>query len=900
MSMKIITIMICLICYSNFCCGEALQNISGATEPAITTLKKQNILDKMAQTLRVKHTIIANKERDCKITTKIKNKNQNNDSVVFKKGACYVSRISLTSKIDFLYDNWSIYFSQVDPVVASIPGELMIEHINGDLHRIGPGKYYKGLASGNVINIDFISKNYHISDAEFMPNMYIVVKSLDSRTIASTKILIDSETNLEILKFATPLHNYKSTFFRGSQDKTIRATPEYLYQKYATNRTINSKNGSGIIPRPKSIITTNNDLYLDLHIGVNIRQSDFPMKQLNAAFDRLRFLGLSFNKNGIPIDIIKTNGKKSLGSYTLDITSSKITIASDNATGAFYALQSLAGLKSLNSTIIPLIKIEDSPRYQFRGMHIDLARNFLGKAFILDLLDQMAAYKLNKLHLHLGDDEGWRLQIKDLPELTLVGSKRCHNLSEDTCLIPQLGSGPKSTNEEPQFFSIKEYKEILNAATARHINIIPSFDMPGHSRAAIKSMEVRYRHFMALNQPKLAKEFLLTDYEDLTSYESIQFYNDNTLNVCMASTYRFIEKIIKELKKVHTKVNHPLTVYHLGGDETAGAWTKSPQCKKFLSNNSVGVTQADQLTGYFIQRVSNFLLKQDIQPAGWSDGMNKAHDKLPQDVQSNTWDVLSWEGHLVAHKQINQGWDVVLSTPDALYFDFPYEAIPEEGGYSWASRHISSKKVFQFMPDNLPIHAEIWVGSDGRHYSIDDRLQRDELGHITHSPLKKGSIAAGIQGQLWSETVRTKEQAEYQIYPRLLALAERAWHKADWEVAYNNQGALYNRTSDFFSATAKIDQEVDWNRFVNILGQKELPKLEKSIINYRLPLVGARIEKQKLMMNLAIPALTIEYQQQGKPWKPYIKPVKVLPDLKIKIRSVSRNGKRKGLTTTLN
>src|SRR5690606_35228694 len=157
---------------------------------------------------------------------------------------------------------------------------------------------------------------------------------------------------------------------------------------------------------------------------------------------RLVLLGVRENSRGVPVRVTlapKADGAVSGAErYRLTVSADGVDIVAGDAAGAFYGLQSLAALIMPGSTRVPLVRIEDGPRYSFRGLHVDVARNFHSKRLLLDLLDQMAAYKLNKLHLHLGDDEGWRLDIPGLPELAQVGGKRCHDLREDTCLLPQL------------------------------------------------------------------------------------------------------------------------------------------------------------------------------------------------------------------------------------------------------------------------------------------------------------------------------------------------------------------------------------------------------------------------------------------------------------------------------
>jgi hexosaminidase len=509
------------------------------------------------------------------------------------------------------------------------------------------------------------------------------------------------------------------------------------------------------------------------------------------------------------------------------------------------------------------------------------------------LLDQMAAYKLNKLHLHLGDDEGWRLEIPTLPELTDISSKRCFDTQEQTCLISQLGAGGDSNSSVNGFYSVSDYHEILKAATARHIQVIPSLDMPGHSRAAMKAMTARYNKYKALEEDDKAKQFLLDDFDDQTQYSSVQFYKDNTINVCLESSYAFVLEVMTQVKKMHSDAGQPLTRYHIGADETAGAWLDSPACKAFVANNNKGVNKMSELGAYFIERVAGILSDLDIETAGWSDGLEHTRkENMPAIVQANAWDVLFWAGHDKVHNLANRGWQIVISTPDVLYFDFPYEADPKEHGYYWASRHTNTEKVFQFMPDNLPAHAEIWLDRQDNNYVADD----------TKSPLVQGQRFLGIQGQLWSENTRNDDTAEHKIFPRLLALAERAWHLPKWTVPYNYKGGIYSKETQAFTTDMKKSRDDNWRLFANVLGKKELPKLDLAGIDYRLPTVGAVIEQGVLKANIAFPGIIIEYQLQNanaeaQSWQEYSEPIKV--DSGVLVRSRSVNGGRTGRITSV-
>lgn len=801
------------------------------------------------------------------------------------EGLCFQGKISLMSPVELNTNDWQIYFSNMAPIQMEESALFDIKHINGDLHSISPTKQFIKFSAKQNYEIPFRAGFWHLSQTDMMPNYYVVVEDEEPILIKSTVPKIVAETGLESLSHSIPLTLEDHHFKRTLTDNTQPATAQWLYQENKPNFIEHNVQYS-ILPSPKSVKMPKMAGSLDLSKGMNVVFEGINRDGVVAAIERLTSLGLNENEQGVSVAITK-NESLAVEGYQLAISPNGIDIQASTEQGAFYALQSIASLIMPNSNEIPFMMVADEPRFEFRGMHVDVSRNFKSKQFIMQVLDQMAAYKLNKFHFHLADDEGWRVEIPDLPELTQVGAFRCHDLTEQTCLLPQLGSGPNKESSVNGYYTTEDYLEILQYATERHIQVIPSMDMPGHSRAAIKSMAARFNNYMAQGKTEQAKQYLLHDIEDTTKYSSVQFYNDNTINACMDSSYVFINKVVDELKLLHAKGNNPLTKYHLGADETAGAWINSSACKQLLTKNVTGIDDAEDIAAYFIERVSNILAGKGIEAAGWNDGMGHTKkERMPEHVQSNAWSPLTWDGHLNAHEQANRGWDVVLSTPDALYFDFPYEADANERGYYWAARRINSKKVFSMMPENLPVHAEFWRDREENPYAADNS-----------TPLNKGVTFHGIQGQLWSETVRTDQQASYMIFPRLYALAERAWHKADWEMSYDYERKSYSQTSNYFSQEREEQRELDWQQFANHLANKTLVKAELQNVFYRLPTPGAKVEQGVLTMNNLYPGLPMEYQQDGK-WQRYHKPVNI--SVPVRVRTTSSDGKRKGRDLIVN
>ncbi len=830
----------------------------------------QNQLDEFAESLQVNYTVINNLEK----------------GRCGSAGRCFSVSIVLGTKRAFALSGWQLYFSQYFPLHHVLSDEFAVETINGDLKRIIPNDDYRGFKPGESKNLTMYIEGTHGNEFEAMPNYYVVGNGLEPRLVQSTVPTTDVDSGLEVMPHLSAFTDAERQFRITESENIQWATAEVLYDR--NRESIHDPNaGIGeIIPSPRHVELDSQRRQLNLASGVSIQLNGLERRTMAVALNRLATLGVSERDGGIPLSVSlesADDGIEISESYSLKIDSGGIGIWATDEPGAFYALQSLVGLLRPADMHLPYVTIMDSPRYSFRGLHIDVARNFHSKELILRIIEQMAAYKLNKLHFHLGDDEGWRVQIPGLPELTDIGSKRCHDPTESRCLLPQLGSGPFGNTGVDGFYSVADYQEILATAAANQIQVIPSFDMPGHSRSAVKSMEARYRKYVAAGDDTKATQYLLTDLEDSSQYNSIQNYTDNTINVCLESSYAFVEKVITEMQKIHDRAGHPLTRYHIGADETAGAWKDSPECDRFLSEHSGLVTDANQLGSYFIERVAEMLTAKGIEPAGWGDGMGHTNvDNMPAVVQSNAWGRLIDPAHVSAHRQVNNGWEVVVSTPDVTYFDFPYEADPKERGFYWASRQTNTRKVFEFMPDNLPVHAEFWTDSEGLDFALHDA-----------QPMHAGRGFVGMQGHVWSETMRSDEQVEYMLFPRLLALAERAWHRAPWEVPYDTDGASYGRDSGRFTEELRKKRDSDWNRFANIVASNELAKLDLAGIAYRIPTVGARRTAGRLHCNLIFPGLKIEFRIDEGDWETYDGPTHV-GDNAVEVRAVSADGQRRG------
>ncbi|KQY95302.1 N-acetyl-beta-hexosaminidase [Caulobacter sp. Root1455] len=840
--------------------ASALASLSTAAHAQPT----QAQLDRLAATLDVRYQVLDNRP---------------GPALCAPAPSCHLAELTLAAP-EAPAAGWSLYFSSVTPILQAGGDAFVLSHINGDLYRLTPTAAFVGLAPGRPIRVPLKLAGHQLSELYPMPNHYVAAEGLAARTVASTRPVVDPETGLESLPFVTPFTDEARLAGVSAADTTVWATsPRIWAVNAAAGASVQPVPRAAVLPTPLRTRLDPRGGELDLSRGVKVSVSGLPRAALAAALARLAKAGAAEASGGAPLRIRLAPAEKlALGGYRLTIEAGAIELVASDPEGAANGLASLAQLVDARRTV-PRLTIDDAPRFDFRGLHVDVARNFHSKAEILAILDQMAAYKLNRLHLHLADDEGWRVEIAGLPELTRIGSRRCHDLTERTCLLPQLGAGPDPSTPVNGFYSRADYIEIVRAAQARHIQVIPSFDMPGHSRAAIKAMEARAARLRAEGKPDAeAGRYLLSEAENASVYSSIQHYDDNTINVCLDSAYAFLGKVVDEMAVLHAAAGQPLTRYHIGADETPGAWSASPACAAYEART--GIKPAD-LGGHFVEKVSALLAERGVVVAGWSDGMGHAEaDRMPAKVHSNNWGALAGEGPASAHVQANQGWEVVISTPEVLYFDSPQAADPKERGYDWPSRATDTRKVFDFMPENLPAHAELWTDLHGK-----PQASKDDY------PLEPGVRFNGLQGQLWSETIRSDAQVDYMLYPRMVALAERAWHGANWETPYT-PGKAYDPTTGAFTAQMRARRDADWTAFANLLGQRELARLDAAGVAYRIPTAGAVVEDGRLKANVELPGLPIEYRVEGGPWRPYVEGAPVAG--RVEVRARSADGKRAG------
>ncbi|PMN67435.1 beta-N-acetylhexosaminidase [Enterovibrio norvegicus] len=807
-------------------------------------------------------------------------------------------------------NNWRIYLHSIRVILDVANEDFTIKHITGDLYELAPTASFKGFAKDETVEIPMIAEYWQLFETDFMPRAYVVAGDATPRAI-------DSLNTENVDAFVAEIDGNK--WKRTPEDNNILATAA---SRFAKNSDVDALSESAIdvaiIPTPLKTRQMRGEL--NVASGFALSNNALDAEQLAAFETRAALLGVNTKGEtalSITLDENAFSGEEAVsGAYKLAINAGGVEVLGFDSVGAFYGLQSLLALteKGENATL-PMVAIEDAPRFEYRGVMVDVGRNFHSKEAMLRTIDQMAAYKLNKLHLHLTDDEGWRLEIPGLPELTDVGSNRCHDLSEKSCILPQLGSGPTTDNFGSGFFSKADYVEILRHAKARGVEVIPEIDMPAHSRAAVVSMEARYSKYAEQGDLTKAEEFRLMDPLDTSNVTTVQLYDKRSfINPCMDSSLRFVDKVITEVKAMHAEAGMPLNTWHFGGDEAkniklnAGfqdinasepvAWkgnidmskedkpfAQSPMCQKMIAEGVAA--DFGHLPSYFAERVSSVVNAHGIENfQAWQDGLKYSKDASAFETENtrvNFWDVLYWGGDASAYDWASKGYDVIVSNPDYVYLDMPYEVDPKERGYYWATRATDTRKMFGFAPENLPQNAETSVDRDGNGFNGKGTVDHNEGFY-------------GLSAQLWSETVRTDEQYEYMVFPRVIAAAERAWHKADWESDYQ-VGKSFNLDTNFVNKDAQLQ---DWTRFANVMGQREMAKLDAAGIQYRIPVPGAKVEAGKLHMNISMPGLPLQYSiDAGKTWIDYSAPVALDSNVNVKVRALSADKQREGRVVSL-
>ncbi|MEP3836189.1 MAG: family 20 glycosylhydrolase [Algibacter sp.] len=481
------------------------------------------------------------------------------------------------------------------------------------------------------------------------------------------------------------------------------------------------------IPQPESVVFNTGGFQLNSETKVYIPSKHYTDLQpiVASKLKQDTDLSISINKgkvrvssNYIVFQKVKDASIDSEG-YILEITDKKVVIKAKDYAGMFNGFQTLrqaipVGIKG--TTVVPNMLITDNPRFHWRGVLLDVSRHFQTKEFVMKQIDVLSAYKINIFHLHLTDDQGWRIEIKKYPKLTEKGAWRAEREGI------AWWSREAATADEPKtvggFYTQDDIREIIAFAKTRNVEIIPEIDVPGHSKALVASY------------PELfCSDIDTTD----VSFEVAVGGKAPNNTVCPASefTYEFLEGVIEEIAALF-----PSKYLHIGGDECSKKdWKKSAMCKQLMDEN--GLEDYEELQSYFIQRIHKIVEKQNKTMIGWDE-------------------VLSGNG--VPGATI-MAWRRGKYAPEVQAPKAGYPTIMSSYLHSYISRVQGPTSMEPEGPNSVLPLSVVY-----NHEPVPSELTEEEAARVL-----------GNQASLWGEFTPTESHFEYMLYPRTLASAEVSW-----------------------------------------------------------------------------------------------------------------------------
>ena len=460
---------------------------------------------------------------------------------------------------------------------------------------------------------------------------------------------------------------------------------------------------------------------------LKLDEETIPIKDLNFKiptdeknfFDNLKNIfyasNIKFNTSSGYSIVFKRQNLKS-EEYKINIKKEFISIEYSDYGGKLYSIITLIQLINFYKTYLPICSIEDKPSLNWRGMHLDCARQFYTIDEIKRLMDYMCFFKLNRFHWHLTDNEAWRVELECYPNLTKVGAYRGYN----EIIPPFYGTGYNKTGG---YYSRSQILELIEYARDRNIEIMPEIDLPAHSWTLLQVM------------PELRDSSSNIVSEDVGNYQN------NTINPAVEETHRFLKNILEELSEIFS-----FNIIHVGVDERPKeSWEGSPKVIEYMKKNGIG--SFDELQDEYMNTIINILKKSNKLTAAWNEAALPPHNDIGSAGSAGKIDksciIFAWEHPDVGIMSTKKGFKTVLCPGHKTYFDMAHNNSTYERGICWAAT-IEVKDVFDWQP----------------------------LRDFENEDLKN---VLGIQGQLWSETITNKDFFDEMINPRLATLAEIAW-----------------------------------------------------------------------------------------------------------------------------
>jgi len=405
-----------------------------------------------------------------------------------------------------------------------------------------------------------------------------------------------------------------------------------------------------IIPKPVSVNISDADAFfrLDADRGIQDGGLTHITEDLNAFLDKALGFRLGTSENGAIVFALESSLARELGSegYEMEITAGSVTIRAAAPNGIFYGVQTLKQIivkhYALECVEIPSMTVRDKPLYGYRGYMLDVCRHFFPVEHILKTVDILALHKINILHLHLTDDQGWRVRIDRYPRLTTVGGRRNQT----------MGDG----RWHGGYYTREDIHRIVDYCDRKYITVIPEIDMPGHATAAIAA----YPHLSCRG-----------DDIEVAEYFGIK---SDILCAGKESTYRFIYEVLDEVAEMF-----PGPYVHLGGDEAPkDRWEECPHCRKMLADN--GLDRMERLQGLLINKAVGYLKQKGKQAICWNESLYSG--TLDESVICQYWQDGKDAGSV--RKALKKGRSLIVSKFKPYYLDYPHAMHSLKAVYSFA------------------------------------------------------------------------------------------------------------------------------------------------------------------------------------------------------------------------
>ena len=730
-----------------------------------------------------------------------------------------------------LGNDWQFFFNQFSRSVTVPAGcPVDIEEISTTYYRVKPNANYSALAAGDSLVVDMVMGGAVINKCYMPAGGHVVLGDDMSKPIA---------ININRLPLDKP-----------GQWRDHKAYPDGNYM-YAYNEAINgfgdgyTGNDYDIFPTPKQVDIedgfTQVGSLVTIKYGRLFRWGGYRRVR-NLLTEELKNRGIyATSGQGTVIELQldrKMNTNREY--YSLRVHDGHITIRGVTSTALMNGVKTLiAALDHSKGHRLQNCFVIDWPDFAYRGFMLDVARNFVaGPAEMKRFIDLLAYYKINTIQFHFTDDEAWRLEIPGFPELTQVASRRGATLDEKGYLA-QIFDGNGNPDDLSQsangYFTRSEFIELLRYAWKRGVNIIPEIETPGHARAAIVAMKNR-----AASNPA-AEQFRLWDDKNESVYTSAQSYHDNVLNVASDDVYRFIDRVVGELQLMYKEAGLNLEVVHLGGDEVArGAWDKSPDVQALMQRE--GLKNQHEVHEYYIKRISALLEARKIRIEGWqevaldhSEAFNTV--MIPRVAGVNAWSTVGSRSD-VPYRLANDGYKVILSNVTNFYMDMGYSWHQNEQGLHWGGK-VDEFDSWSALPAN--IYATARTAVDGTPIDI-------TTAGAGKAKLEKPDNIIGVQAQLWGETLRSFDQVQYLMLPKMMGVSERAWT------------AVPSWSKDLSDVASYNEARHQYNLKI---GTRELPLLNNLGYNFRVGPPGIKLVDGMLHINTQYPDELVTYTLDG-------------------------------------